>query len=539
MGKNMWIALALVAGMAPVSWGLEPLRTEGERLFTASGRPVLLRGVTVTNQFWGRWIWPKSDSILAAGGIPMIRYTRTVDWFLDSLDFQHLRELGPNLVRYEFSWELFDSTNAARDSNLQDLHRIVRQLSAQGTYTVLCMSGSPGLDVPKQGYEDAKSGRTRIKSVFESDSVENLWSRTWAGLAQSFRGDSAIAGLELLNEPRLPATTETSLAGASARYLRLSQRIRGIDPTRLVLVPEFNSREANPGETYWSSVLGRNVVDTGEQGVVWTPVWPEIPDTLPNLVSVFHAYFPWDFVDQGIGTYSETEFRSSVKARLVWPRAHRRPVVVTEYGASHKLVLEGLADRRLAWYRQAHKAFAAESLSTTAFTFKGEVDVYTGSNEYSLWAQYRKAKEQVRVVDGLPVFPSSQDQAAAAKNGFDTVLVRWLIQGGQVSDRSCLGSCPILDELGAYFGSNSAGANNRSLPAKGLRTRSVGQRGVGVDLPEGARSWTVVDSRGAYMAGGMVPGGARELRLERLMARPAWVTVATANGLRTVVLPPF
>lgn len=529
----------LFALAVQTSWGLEPLRTVENGLATASGTPVILRGVSVTNQFWGRWIWPRSDSIQAAGGIPMIRYTRTVDWFLDSLDFQNLRDLGPNVVRYEFSYELFDSSNAARDSNLQDLHLVVDRFASMGVYTLLCMSGHPGLDVAKQAYEDAKPGSRRVASVFESDSVEDLWSRTWSGLAESFQGNPSIAGFEVLNEPRLPSTKDISRQGVAAKLVDLVERIGSIDPGRLVFIPEFNSREADSGESYWSNAQQRTVVDRGEQGIIWTPVWPDIPDSVANVVSVFHAYFPWDFVDQGIGTFSESEYRAHLRKRLEWPRAHRRPVAVTEYGASHKLVLDGKASERLAWYAQAHRAFAAESLSTCAFTFKGEVTPYTGTNEYSLWVQYRNAKAEVRIMDGAPVFQSGQLEEAAIRNSFDTVMVRWLIQDGRVSDRSPLGNGPILDELSRYFEGSTIGVKEPSPRSKAPRLLRLKKGAVRAHLPEGATSWSTIDPAGRVVASGVVEPGETSILVGTGSSGPTWLSIESSHGRWTGMMPSY
>lgn len=320
MNKHTPYAILLFLSLAFKVLALPRLVIRGDEFVeAASGNVVVLKGVSLTNQWWGRWVSPQSDSLDARGLNPLFRHTRTVGWFIDSIDYKNLQTLGGNVVRYEFSNELFEPANSARDSNLADMRQVIRQLEKQGKYTILCMCGSPGIDVQKNNYEDLIPGPRRMKSIFESDSLEKEWASVWTWLAAKLVADSAVAAFELLNEPRLPATADILPAQCADKYVRLCESIRSIDPMRLILIPEFASREANPGETYY--VSEKPVVDTGEQGVFgYNMSWPPLPDTLKNIALVFHWYEPPSFVNDAVGDFSPHVMASGIQEKLSWPK---------------------------------------------------------------------------------------------------------------------------------------------------------------------------------------------------------------------------
>jgi len=46
------------------------------------------------------------------------------------------------------------------------------------------------------------------------------------------------------------------------KYVKLTKN-------HIIFVPEYNSREANPGESYWNEKTNSYVIDNGEQGIIW------------------------------------------------------------------------------------------------------------------------------------------------------------------------------------------------------------------------------------------------------------------------------
>lgn len=483
---------------------LPALATQG-RQFAAKGNPVLLKGVSLTNQYWGQWIWPQSDTLAAHGNCPMFRYERTVKWFLDSADYTNLNTLGGNVVRYEFNNELFEAWNEKRDSNLIDLKAVLRKLESQGKYTILSMSAAPGLSVGDLlVYEDPKDGSKRVQSVFESDSLEAHWDNVWVWLASKLKGDSAIAGFELINEPRLPAKKDATPEKCVSKYVHLVQAIRDVDSSRLVLIPNFHSREAEIGESYWSSTASAFITDTGEQGVIWEDVWPEIPDSLTGVAMVFHFYQPWNFVSEASGDFTKQNLASLIADESSWPAAHGRPVVVTEYGANYGLTLLGRDSRRVDWYRSVHDIFQSDSISSTVFTFKGEIGPYiTPASMYHLWGQYLAAPTAIRSVNGVPSFRYATDSVAAKKNGFDTLLTTWIWKDGKIISRSSLGNGPVLAELSRHF--RSGGSSSSILTSKPeTGSPRILRRNGTLEIDEMAAGvcWKIFNTQGRILASG-------------------------------------
>ena len=196
-------------------------------------------------------------------------------------------------------------------------------------------------------------------------------------------------------------------------------------------------------------------------------LWPPLTDSLVNIAMVFHWFEPLSFAIDGVGDFSAATVTSSIQGKLSWPNTHSRPVVVTEYGANYSLTMAGMTDRRVAWHHTVHDVAAQNGVSSCACTFKGAIGPYISpSTNFQFWEQYIEAADQIEAINGKPVFTSAQDSAAAAQNGFDSLLVKYLWQNGAVVNRSCLGSGPVHDELRRYFSPTAGTQRNKERIAQ-------------------------------------------------------------------------
>ena len=164
-------------------------------------------------------------------------------------------------------------------------------------YTILEFAYAPGLDISNITFELWFPGDKRIQSVFESDSTYDLWKKTWVYLAQSLSDLNSIAGYELIDEPCMPSSKSGTMTDFMKKYGSLVSAIRAVDPGRVCIIPQFNCREAEPGETY--RLGDTEIVDKGEQGIVWQTVPCVLPDTFAGITYTFHFYEPWEFTAEG------------------------------------------------------------------------------------------------------------------------------------------------------------------------------------------------------------------------------------------------
>lgn len=428
----LWLSLSGVQAQT-----LNPVSVAGTDFIDAStGEPLIFRGTGVTNTWWGRWIWPLSDTLQARGNEPMIRWEQSIG-YLEEYDYQQIEGLGLNCMRYEFSYELFAGDNQYRDRNMDSLQYFLDKMAGIGVYTVLTMSGAPGLDVPIQNYDDKKAPEDRTPSVFENDSLTRIWAETWGWLAEQLSGDSRIAAFELLNEPRLPAESDVSSAAAGAKYVTVYNAIRTEDSLRVMLIPEFNSRE----------------LDNAQQSISWDRVWPELPDSLQGVGLVYHFYDSWEFANDGQRTYDEEHLLDLLQAKTNYAKQQNRPLFVTEYGVNYRQVNQGNDSTRLAWYRMVHDYWDSVGTSTTAFTLKARVDPYYNIQEaFIFYGDYMNGASEFSIDQGKIVFTSTQLQQAAEKNGFDSLAQTWFAnENGDFRRYSAMGNGPLIQEFKRYF----------------------------------------------------------------------------------------
>jgi len=416
---------------------LNPIFVSGTDFIDAStDEPLVFRGTGITNTWWGRWIWPLSDTLQARGEEPMIRWEQSIA-YMEEYDYQQIENLGLNCMRYEFSFELFAQNNPYRNSNLDSLKYFLEKMANLEVYTVLTMSGAPGLDVPIQNYDDEKAPQDRTPSVFESDSLAEVWTTTWSWLAKQLSGDSRIAAFELLNEPRLPAESDVSPAQAGAKYVDVYNAIRKQDSLRVLLIPEYNSRE----------------LDNAEQSVSWERVWPKLPDSLQGIGLVYHFYDPWEFANDGQESYDEAHLLELLTEKTNYAKAQNRPLFVTEYGVNYRQVNQGNDSTRLAWYRMVHDYWDSVGTSTLAFTLKARVDPYYNIQEaFIFYGDYFKGSNEFSLEQGEVVFANLQLQNAAEKNGFDTLTQQYFTnENGEFRRYSAMGNGPLILEFKRYF----------------------------------------------------------------------------------------
>jgi aryl-phospho-beta-D-glucosidase BglC (GH1 family) len=163
-------------------------------------------------------------------------------------DLDNIQRMGMNVVRVPILYlDLMDKYGAWKADPWSRLDWLVRECGARGIYVILDLHGTYG-------------AQNTFDNSGETNSAPQLWVNTtyqdrtvtlWQGMAAHFKGNPAVAGYDLLNEPDRVAASQLN-----AFYNRLYQAIRAQDPDHLVIMEAaWDWNQLVPPSTYgWTNV---------------------------------------------------------------------------------------------------------------------------------------------------------------------------------------------------------------------------------------------------------------------------------------------
>lgn len=430
------------------------LNTEHTYFVKSSNREkIILKGIGVSNNSWGFYEWPVSDSLEKAGVSPLIRPKEMKSFVFTSEDVDRISQLDANVIRYCFNHDLFHPENSKRASNMTLVRNHISQLAQKGKYTIVCMQFCPGLDVHIETFERNKPPRARIQSVFESDSVFRLWRDIWQYVAGELRDLDAVAGYELISEPKRPALSDASEQKLIQSYVEVIDSIRSRDPRHIIMVPEFNSREANPGEQYWNEVSGSYTLDQGEQGTIWGRNWLALPDHIPNLAYVAHIYNPYEFTTgKTFNTFNISELQTITEASAEWAYSKDKPLYISEYGVNYFHTISGSDDKRIEYLKTIHDSFDKDHISSTIWQYKDLITPWVKMDEtFGIWQHYYDMSTIKKITNNKVEYSDKQAQQAAVNSLIDPTLNQYFIENGKFKQVSIVGNQSLFDELNRYF----------------------------------------------------------------------------------------
>ncbi|MBC8009156.1 MAG: cellulase family glycosylhydrolase, partial [Burkholderiales bacterium] len=220
---------------------LTPLRVEGLDIRADRGRgPVVrLHGVNL-----GGWLLQESFMSPLQPGWDEHRARATLterfgparaqklvnafqDAWITDADFARIAASGLNCVRLPIHWQ-----NHVRADGSFDFSRIdwtIRHAARHGLYTLLDLHGAPG----SQNGRD-HSGDQRGPLLWDSPENRDLTKRLWRALAERYRGDPAVAGYDLLNEPARTAKAKQWDQTIIDFVSELYAEVRAADPDHIV-----------------------------------------------------------------------------------------------------------------------------------------------------------------------------------------------------------------------------------------------------------------------------------------------------------------
>ena len=214
------------------------------------GNPITLRGVN-----YGNWLlWEgymmnldkngiKSHSQIRAGLKDLLGNNETkiqnfeTNWrnnYITNSDFARVKELGYNVVRIPYHYNMFwnSNTGTVKNDGFTWLDKAVNWGKANGIYVIFCLHAAPGYQNPDHHSDNPGT------SV-------NFWGNNWANVTiakkvwrhiadhyKNYNGNEWIAGYDLLNEPKLDIQSEKYKLKQA--YKEMTSEIRAVDTNHLI-----------------------------------------------------------------------------------------------------------------------------------------------------------------------------------------------------------------------------------------------------------------------------------------------------------------
>lgn len=225
---------------------LPPLRARGASWADTSGNPVILKGCNLGNWFVQEmWMHAmQTEGISDQYTLEQVltqRFgeeakNRLLDTyhanFITARDFKIIKSFGMNVVRLPILYSVIDDDKNPyhlRPEAFVHLDRAVAMAEAEGIYTILDLHGAPGSQNPWD-----HSGRVDQNKLWGNEEYKKRTIWVWRQLAEHYRGRSAVAAYDLLNEPyTAPKEELRDLA------LALYRAIREVDPDHIIIFPSL------------------------------------------------------------------------------------------------------------------------------------------------------------------------------------------------------------------------------------------------------------------------------------------------------------
>ena len=221
--------------------------TSGKDIIGTNGMPVYLKGVSFGNNVWTT---------------APIMY----DTDHSEIDYQRVRQMGMNTVRFYLNYQYFESDTAPYQylqSGWDWLDKNIRWAKAHNIFLILNMH------VPQGGFQSQGNG----DALWLNTENQNRLTALWQAIATRYKEENQIIGYGLLNEPVPTQSIEQWRALAQS----LINTIRINDKNHIIFVERA------------LYIKGNYIEDANYN-------FPDVKDS--NLVYEFHNYQPFTYTHQ-------------------------------------------------------------------------------------------------------------------------------------------------------------------------------------------------------------------------------------------------
>lgn len=216
------------------------LTVNGDRIVDAQGATVVLTGYNI-----GGWLnmenfltgYPGTETahrraLLRVLGPELYQafFDRFLTIFFDESDARYLASLGMNSIRLPFNYRHFEDDDRPfelLESGFELLDRAIAHCQAAGLYVILDFHALPG----SQNQHWHSDNSTNYAAFWQYRHFQDRVVHLWEELARRYRGNPAVAGYNIMNEPADPDGDKIK-----PFYDRAVAAVRAIDPDHILFL---------------------------------------------------------------------------------------------------------------------------------------------------------------------------------------------------------------------------------------------------------------------------------------------------------------
>jgi aryl-phospho-beta-D-glucosidase BglC (GH1 family) len=228
------------------------LETHGNQIVTTQGQPIALRGACV-----GGWMnmeefingYPGSEHGLreimkqALGAEKgQFFFERMLDYFFNEDDVAYLKSLGSTVVRLPLNYRHFEDDQKPfqyLEAGFRRLDQALEWCGKHELYVILDMHAVQGW----QNTDWHCDNSTRHTLFWQHPHFQDRFVALWEKFARRYRGNAAIAGYNVMNEPvtnapygRFSHQYQPNWEAINQLYRRVVTAIRQIDPEHIIFL---------------------------------------------------------------------------------------------------------------------------------------------------------------------------------------------------------------------------------------------------------------------------------------------------------------
>lgn len=241
--------------------------TDGEYLKTAGGETLTLRGTNL-----GGWLvlekWMGAFTGADAGMdiIELLEnrfgkekagelFKSHEDNYITEKDFDIIASLGFNCVRLPFWYKTLE-TGVDGKYDFSRIDWAVENCRKRGMYVILDCHGLPGFQ--SIAHHCGKINDCRLyDETAEGEEYRKKSCELWTAVAEHFKGDSVIAGYDLMNEPMCDFDENQDDEAMWKVYDMLYKTVRKTDPDHVIIMEAIWDFDhlPNPSQAGWENVM--------------------------------------------------------------------------------------------------------------------------------------------------------------------------------------------------------------------------------------------------------------------------------------------
>lgn len=267
----LFASLCVGTGASQADAQLSLLHTSGRNIVNANGTVVPLRGVNLGGLFvMEQWMAPLDsgftpndtygvmktlDSRFGVATEQSLINTYQDSWITDS-DLDNIKNAGFNVIRVPVWWGQFytianQTPSGWRGDAFRKLDLIVNSAAARGIYVVIDMHGVVGSQTNSDD-----TGQQNVDAYWSNSTDQTETTYMWQQIANHYKGNTTVAGYDLLNEPN-GAPNDSAVISA---YVSLYNTVRTADPGHMIFIEgafdQWNwSMLPNPSSEGWTNVV--------------------------------------------------------------------------------------------------------------------------------------------------------------------------------------------------------------------------------------------------------------------------------------------